>query len=216
MRNCDVIERLYLDMLAQRYGVHPQPRSALVDTIQRRFGRASPIRISNSHVCLPSQEFMTRSRDATTQRNAAPKKREVGFSITIDWGPERPSKTVVVGKPPAPAPQPPPECLSLTNLPPVLSKKAAKLMGVVQLSPAGAPYQHPGVVVVHSSPEGARRPMRFLPMSPTELDMHSNRHVHSVLSAKHALEAHIDELRENEEPTMSHDDLDDALWQYAM
>lgn len=88
-------------------------------------------------------------------------------------------------------------------------------MGVVQLSPVGAPYQPPGVVVVRCSSEGTRR-MTFFPMSPTELDMHSNKHVHSIVSAKLALEAHIDELRKKGRPSMSREVLDDALWQYAM
>jgi len=219
MRNCSDIERLYLDMLAQRYGVHPQPYVTFVDALQRRFGSKSPVKVSNAHVCLPSQEFMTRScATAGEPKSAKSKKREFSISVTIDWGQDKPSKTI--GKLPAPAPprprpRPPPECLSLTNLPPVLSQKAASLMGVAQLSPVGAPYQPPGVVVAHCSPEGTRR-MAFFPMSPTELDMHSNKHVHSIISAKLALEAHIDELRKKGRPSMSHEALDDALWQYAM
>jgi hypothetical protein len=211
MRNCNDIERLYLDMLAQRYGVHPLPRAILLDTIRSRFGDESLVNISNAHVCLPSREFMTRSH-AGSPKSTKARRRDFGISITIDWGPEKPSKTI--GKPPA-APQVPAEYLSLTSLPPVLSKKAASLMGVVQLSPAGAPYQPPGVVVVHTSSEGTRYPMTYHPMSPTELDMHSNKHVHSVISAKLALEAHIDELREEGNPSMSPEALDEALWQYA-
>jgi len=88
-------------------------------------------------------------------------------------------------------------------------------MGVAQLSPVGAPYQPPGVVVVHSSLEDTRR-MTFHPMSSTELDMHSNKHVHSVISAKLALEAHVDELRKKGKPSISHEALNDALWQYAL
>jgi len=216
MRSCGDIERLYLDMLAQRYGVHPQPYAVLVDALQRRFGRKSPVKVSNAHVCLPSQEFMTRSRAAAREpKRAKSKKREFSISVTIDWGQDKPSKTIGKLPPAPPRPRPPPECLSLTNLPPVLSKKAASLMGVVQLSPVGAPYQPPGVVVVHTSSEGTRR-MAFFSMSPTELDMHSNKHVHSIISAKLALEAHINELREKGKPSMSHEALDDALWQYAM
>ena len=89
-------------------------------------------------------------------------------------------------------------------------------MGVVQLSPAGAPYQPPGVVVVRTSSEGGRRSMTFLPMSPPEIDMHSNKHIHSLLSAKPALEAHVEELQVKGKPTMSREVLDEALWEYAM
>ena len=208
-RNCNDVERLYLDMLAQQYGIHPLPRAILLDTIRRRFGDEGLLKVSNAHVCLPSREFMTQSH-AGSPKNTKPK---FGISITIDWGPEKPSKTI--GKPPAAA-EVAAECLSLTSLPPVLSKKAASLMGVKQLSPAGARYQPPGVVVVHTSSEGTRYPMTYLPMSPTQLDMHSNKHVHSVISARLALEAHIDELREKGKPSMSHEALDEALWQYAM
>ena len=212
MRNCGEIERLYLDMLAQRYGIHPLPRAILLDTIRRRFGDSSLLKVSNAHVCLPSREFMAR-RNTESPQSTKSKKRDFGISITIDWGPEKHSTTI--GRP-ATAPQVPAEYLSLSSLPPVLSKKAASLMGVEQLSPAGAPYQPPGVVVVHTSSDGTRYPMTYLPMSPTELDMHSNKHVHSVLSAKLALEAHVDDLREKGEPSMSHEALDEALWQYAM
>lgn len=213
MRNCGDVERLYLDMLARRYGVHPQPGTILANAIQRRFGSKTMIKASNVHVCLPSQDFMTRSRVGPPPKKA-PKKREFGISITIDWGPDKPSKTF--GKLPTAPPAPPPaESLSLTSLPPVLSKKAASLMGVAQLSPVGAPYQPPGVIVVHTSSRGTSHPMTFLPMSPTELDMHSNKHVDSLLSAKHALEAHTEELRRQGKPPMLREGLDDALWRYA-
>jgi hypothetical protein len=212
IRNCNDIERLYLDMLAQRYGVHPQPYAILVDTIRRRFGSKGLVNVSDAHVCLPSQEFMTRSR-AGHPKSAKSKKREFSISITIDWGEDKPRKTI--GKLPATPQAPPSQSLSLTSLPPVLSKKAANMMGVVQLSPVGAPYQPPGVVVVHSSSEDTRR-MTFHSMSSTELDMHSNKHVHSVISAKLALEAHVDELRKKGKPSMSHEALNDALWQYAL
>jgi hypothetical protein len=208
MRNCGEIEGLYLDLLAQRYGVHPLPRAILLDAIRRRFGDESLLKVSNAHVCLPSREFMARS-DAGPPKS---KKRDFGISITIDWGSEK--HTTMIGKPAA-APQVPAEFLSLTSLPPVLSKKAASLMGVVQLSPAGALYQPPGVVVVRTSSEGTRYPMTYFPMSPTELDMQSNKHLDSVISAKLALEAHIDKLREEGKPSMSHEALDEALWQYA-
>ena len=216
MRNCSDIERLYLGMLAQRYGVHPQPYAILVDAIRRRFGSKGLVNVSDAHVCLPSREFMMRSR-AGHPKSAKTKKREFSISITIDWGEDKPSKTI--GKLPAAlqAPPSPSDSLSLTSLPPVLSKKAASLMGVVQLSPVGSPYQPPGVVVVRSSSEapGIRR-MTFHPMSPAELDMHSNKHMHSVISAKHAMEAHIYELRRKGKPSMSREALDDALWQYAL
>jgi hypothetical protein len=233
MRNCSDIERLYLDMLAQRYGIHPLPRAILLDAIRRRFGNDGLINAFNAHVCLPSREFMTRTHASSSPQNgikSSSKKRDFGISITIDWGNEKPSKTIGWQPPPAPAPAPAPavplqqvpaaaaaaEFVSLTSLPPVLSKKAASLMGVVQLSPVGAPYQPPGLVVVYTSSEAASHPMTYLPMSPTELDMHSNKHVHSVISAKLALEAHIDKLREKGKPSMSHETLDEGLWQYAM
>ena len=212
MRNCRDLEGLYLEMLAQRYGVNPQPRDALMEAIRRQFGgSASHVKVSNAHVCLPSRDFMARS-DAEASMRA--KKREFGISITIDWSHDKTSKIKnlkSLAAPPAPR-----EFVSLTGLPTVLSKKAASLMGVVQLSPAGAPYQPPGVVVVRTSSEGVRRSMSFLPMSPTEIDMHSNKHVHSLLSAKLALEAHVEELEVMGKPTMSREDLDEALWQYAL
>lgn len=233
MRNCGDVERLYLDMLAQKYGIHPLPRAILLDSIRRRFGDEGLINVSNAHVCLPSREFMTRTHASSSPKNSikSSKKRDFGISITIDWGNEKPSKTIGWQPPPVsvPVPAPVPAVLpqqvpvvaaagyvSLTTLPPVLSKKAASLMGVAQLSPAGAPYQPPGLVVVYTSSEATCHPMMYLPMSPTELDMHSNKHVHSVLSAKLALEAHIDELCEKGKPSMSHEALDEALWQYAL
>lgn len=230
MRNCSDIERLYLDMLAQRYGIHPLPRAMLLDAIRRRFGDEDLINVSNAHVCLPSREFMTRAHASSSPKNStksSSKKRDFGISITIDWGNEKPSKTIGWQPPlaaaPTPAVPPPPVpvaggggYISLTSLPPVLSKKAASVMGVAQLSPAGAPYQPPGVVVVYTSPEASWHPMTYLPMSPTELDMHSNKHVHSVLSAKLALEAYMEELGEKGKPSMSLETLDEALWQYAM
>ena len=216
VRNCRKLERLYLEMLARRYGVHPQPRAILVDIIQRQFGNGGLVKISNAHVCLPSHDFVARSCAEALKKNSEPKKRDFGIGIiTIDWGQDnKTSKTEA--RPPA-APPPPGGVFSFPNLPPFLSKKAAKVMGVEQeLSPAGAPYQPPGVVVVRTSSDGPRRSVTFMPMSPTELEMHSNKHVHSVISAKLALEAHMGELQEKGKPSMSREDLDDALWQYSL
>ncbi|KAI9444910.1 hypothetical protein H4582DRAFT_2094720 [Lactarius indigo] len=192
MQNCRGVEGLYLEMLAQRYGVHPQPRDALVDAIRRQFGGAttSHLRVSNAHVCLPSRDFMERSE--ASMRSTQPKKREFGISISIDWSHEKTSKTKnlkAITAPPAPR-----EFISLTGLPPVLSKKAASLMGVVQLSPA----------------------WRAVSTFWNRCDMHSNKHIHSLLSAKLALEAHVEELQVKGKPTMSREALDEALWQYAV
>ena len=211
MQNCRSLEELYLEMLAQRYGVHPQPRGALMDAIRRQFrGNSNHVKVYNAHVCLPSREFMARSNAEASMRSTRPK---FGISISIDWGHDKAGKTKNLKALAPPAPR---EFPSLTGLPPVLSKKAASLMGVVQLSPAGAPYQPPGVVVVRTSSEGGRRSMTFLPMSPPEIDMHSNKHIHSLLSAKPALEAHVEELQVKGKPTMSREVLDEALWEYAM
>ncbi|KAH9968664.1 hypothetical protein BC827DRAFT_271409 [Russula dissimulans] len=226
MNNCDDIERLYLDMLAQMYGVDTEPGPILADIIQRRFGGESQIKISNAQVCLPSQHTMTPT-PVGTPKKPKPSKREFGISITIDWGQQNQDKCrKAISKVPA-APPPSPlellqlDCLSLTSLPPVMSEKAAKLMGLRRTSSAAAaaskPYQPPGVVVVvHTSADGARRPMTFHPMSATELDMHASKHIHSVLSAKLALEAHVDGLLEQGLPAMSREALEDNLWQYAM
>jgi len=214
MQNCGALEGLYLEMLAQRYGVHPQPRDHLVDAVRKNFGGSgSYVKVSNAHVCLPSQDFMARSNAAASRNTQPNKKRDFGISITIDWGNEKIKnfKSLAAIAPPAPR-----EFVPLTGLPPVLSKKAASLIGVVQLSPAGAPYQPPGVVVVHTSSEVVRRSMTFLPMSPTEIDMHSNKHVHSLLSAKLALGAHIEELEVQDKPAMSREELHEALWRYAL
>ncbi|KAI0308107.1 hypothetical protein B0F90DRAFT_1813428 [Multifurca ochricompacta] len=212
MRNCRELETLYLEMLAERYGIHPHPHDILVDIIKRQFSGEGSIKATKVYVCLPSQDFMARSH-AGASESSVTKKREIGISISIDWGHEQPSKADVrpLAAPPCPA-----EFVSLTNLPPVLSKKAASVMGVMQLSPTGTPYQPPGVIVVCTSSEGLRYPMTFLPVPPAELDMHSNKHVHSVLSAKLALEAYIEELRENGKPSMSREALGDALWQYGL
>jgi hypothetical protein len=210
MRNCDNLERLYLEMLAQRYGVHPQPRAILLDAIQKQFGNGGLVKTSNFHVCLPSKDFVAQNC-AGALKGAEPKKREFGLGITIDWGQEKSVKTSAKssryhhGK-----------SFSLTNLPLILNKKSAKATDAVQSPPTGERYQPPGVVVVPTSSDGSRRPMTLISMSPTELEMHSNKHVHSVISAKFALEAHNDELRVNGKPSISHKTLDDALWQYSL
>jgi len=219
MNNCDELERLYLDMLAQRYGVDTQPGPILADIIQRRFGSESQIKLSNAQVCLPSRHMMTRS-PVGTPKKTKPHKREFGISISIDWGQDQEKPRKVISKSPAPPPAPLElqlECLSLTSLPPVMSEKAAKLMGLGQISSAATkPYQPPGVVVVHTSADGARRPMTFYPMSATELDMHASKHIHSVLSAKLALEVYVDGLLEQGQHAMSREALEDKLWQYAL
>ena len=216
LQNCRGLEGLYLEMLAQRYGVHPRPRNALMEAIRRQFGgSASYVKVSNAYVCLPSRDFIEKSNAEASMRSTRPKKREFGISISIDWNHDKTSKTKNLKSLAAPPPAPR-EFVSLSGLPTVLSKKAASLMGVVQLSPAGAPYQPPGVVVVRTSSGGVRHSMSFLPMSPSEIDMHSNKHVHSLLSAKQALEAHVEELQVMGKPTMSREALDESLWQYAL
>ena len=73
--------------------------------------------------------------------------------------------------PASPCPCPTPEHLSLTNLPPILSKNLANLAGILQLSPISDPCQLPGVIAAHCSSEGMHHMTLFL-MSPAELDKH--------------------------------------------
>jgi len=87
MCNCSNAKRLYLDMLMQRYGVHPQPHAVLTDALQRRFGSKSLVKVSNAHFCLPSQEFMTHSRATMVgePKSAKPKKHKFSISTTTNW-----------------------------------------------------------------------------------------------------------------------------------
>ena len=87
MRNCSDAERLYLDMLVQQYGVHPQPHAVLTDALQRRFGSKSLVKVSNTHFCVPSQEFVTRSHATTVgePKSAKLKKHKFSISTTTNW-----------------------------------------------------------------------------------------------------------------------------------
>ncbi|KAI0274958.1 hypothetical protein BC834DRAFT_839943 [Gloeopeniophorella convolvens] len=210
MKNCSDVERLYLEMLARLYGVHPKPQLLFVEVIRNLFGGGGLVKISNVHVCLPSQDFMTRSRPPTPAREEPKRSFPI---VVIDWGQDKDED--LTPRPSGRAPTPP-ERPPLRDLPSILSKKAASMMGVTQLSPVGVPYQQPGIVVARTSSDNMHHPITFLPMSPSELDMHANKHVHSLLSSKEALEAHLQELQELGEPGMSLETLSDVLWRYEL
>ncbi|TFK26793.1 hypothetical protein FA15DRAFT_636920 [Coprinopsis marcescibilis] len=105
-----------------------------------------------------------------------------------------------------------------TNLvsPPILSAKAAGRLGISysvlaaasaahsRASGAMAPVQSPGLLVW---------PSTYLPMSPTELEMHTCKSLQTLLACRHALKEHITAEFAGKK-IADDEDFEDAIWEY--
>ncbi|GLB43494.1 putative ubiE/COQ5 methyltransferase family protein [Lyophyllum shimeji] len=69
-----------------------------------------------------------------------------------------------------------------------------------------APFQSPGLIV---------EPSTFIPLSPTELEMHACKYVHTLIGCKPALAEYVSSfLDENGNRIESEEDFDNAMWDY--
>ncbi|RXW24565.1 hypothetical protein EST38_g1268 [Candolleomyces aberdarensis] len=100
--------------------------------------------------------------------------------------------------------------------PPVLSAKAAGRLGISYSVLAAASAAHSrgsGVMVPVQSPGLLVWPSTYIPMSPSELEMHSCKWVQSLLGCRHALREHI--TGEFEGKRLVDDaEFEEAIWDY--
>ncbi|KAI0068059.1 hypothetical protein BV25DRAFT_1818429 [Artomyces pyxidatus] len=198
MQNCGELEDVFDAMLTWGRNIHRHPATFLRGMLSVPFEEKN-VRVLPLHVGLPSREFMSK-HDTEAQKPDG----EGRWAVTIDWekkdGKDK-GKAKANDSPPLGPLQP-------TDLPPMLSKKAAAMLGTTRLSPAGVPYQQPGLILY---------PETFLPMSPDEVEMHSSKNLHVLLSCRAALKDFIRDFKDKDgKPLATAEDLEDSLWDYEI
>ncbi|KAI0049274.1 hypothetical protein FA95DRAFT_907197 [Auriscalpium vulgare] len=195
MKNCQDLESIFSGMLQRKYGMNLRPAEYLPSMMRSGYGPENVSDARTIHVCLPSREFMN-GVEGDMRKNPD---MERGWSVTIDW--ERKEKKDEKGKAVEASLAP----MQPTELPATLSKKAAAMLGAARLSPAGVPYQQPGLVIF---------PSTFIPMSPAEVEMHSSKNLHTLLSCRAAIRDFTSEHTAIGGP--SPEELENALWEYEI
>ena len=123
--------------------------------------------------------------------------------------------------PPVPSPSPPP--LSDQTEAPILSAKAADRLGISYSDLAAATvvstHQQPGASSSLSCPLQSPGlivwPSTFIPLVPTELEMHANKYVHTLLGCKPALAEFVAQfVDENGARFVNDDEFHDIMWTY--
>lgn len=210
MQNCRGVENIFSRMLTEKYGIHPRPSEFLPTLLSSVFGKPHVTKVPPLHVCLPSREFIARDSSSPGRKRADSDGRNA-WHITIEWDKKDKGKEKEKESSPKKKGQADhfnDSSFRTTGLPPSLSKKAAARLGMMHLSPSGAAYQPPGIVVF---------PSTFIPMDPAEIEMHTCRHMHTLMSCHVAIEQFVSEVLDDDgKPLVDPRDMQDALWDYAM
>ncbi|THH12290.1 hypothetical protein EW146_g7760 [Bondarzewia mesenterica] len=216
MQNCDEVESIFSRMLTSKYKIHPRPAEFLPALLSSVFGKPHVIKVPPIHVCLPSREFI--KRDLARRKRTESESWASWPLITIEWdkkdskdkngslrskgkvdlfGLDSDSEDDATNK--------------NADVPATSSKKAALQPAETQPSsppPTPAPHQPKGMVVF---------PSTFIPMSPMEVEIHTCKHLHTLLSCHFAIEDFAAEFFDEEgRPLVDPQEMEDALWDYSM
>ncbi|KAI0316492.1 hypothetical protein OF83DRAFT_242114 [Amylostereum chailletii] len=202
-RNSAYLEETFCVMLHEVYGIKWNMNDALLRLVVDTFGPPNVQRRRTTRVCLPSRSFIARSHIERPHDH----EREGGL-IKIDWE-TREEKAIQARSRAVEATL---SDLPQAVLPGTVSKKAASTLGATSISPAGPIYQQEGLVVY---------PDRFIPMSPSEIEMHACKFLHLLVNCGEALGAYVikpDGTGPTLAPAQSlrKDDFDQSLSDYEM
>ncbi|PFH52290.1 hypothetical protein AMATHDRAFT_57336 [Amanita thiersii Skay4041] len=227
---CQNLETLFQDMLHTQYGVHSRPCDFLADTLQMIFGRGNARKSKSFHLKLAPPDANTFYGFATGSSGSGSSKETLhprddkssthssdsglGFPsnkkpwIHLEWDWEKKDRKDSFEKAVYNFPS--------NSIPEGVSAKAAGRLGITYSALAAATAastrhhiqsaQSPGLILW---------PSTYFPMSPSELEMHTCKHLHVLLGCKHAISDYLRVLKDEDGTKFISDHaLNDLLWEY--
>ncbi len=225
------MEKIFENMLQEKYQVHTRPHRFLKTLLERVFGSGNTRKIKSIQVAAPthdvellpepntllhSPEIDKSDKTRSPRLGADSEKRGKipGIGITIEW--EKKDKdsnkkqgSVNIGDTPDAEPSADSQIALPVVVPREMTPKAAKmLIGSLSLKKPKStrPYQPSGLIVLHST---------FIPCEPEVLEMHACKNSHLLLACKYMLGLFVGERKDgNGVPMLSHQDFEELMWEY--
>ncbi|KAF8899220.1 hypothetical protein BD779DRAFT_68171 [Infundibulicybe gibba] len=226
------VEKVFEDMLNQKFGIHPRPSEFLLDTMNVVFGNGNATKMKSMHLKLaPRDEYVSVpvSGGPGTELEtdpAIPGGRKPW--ITIEWE-KKGHKLDRRSKPDSSEHLVEEPIVTSTHIPERISPKAAGRLGIsyttIVESPSKPNRSRPASISsIISRPPSSPPPQpqglilwpsTFIPLSSSELEMHACKHVHALLGCKPALAEYV-QSHTDEEGTrlVSDDEFEESIWQY--
>jgi hypothetical protein len=216
------METFFERMLEQHHGIHPRPAEFIRELVAQVFGKPSVNKVATMHLYLaPLGECSEGEREedgASTKSvhssSSSSLSKKAWMSIDWDWKDKK-------------EPRPSGEMSGYSSpVPTFVSLKAASRLGI-DVSPLNTP-ETMGVksgsrlgmttrlfIPRNQTPGLIFWPSTFLPMSPSELEMHVCRHMHVLLGCKASLAEFIAKFGdERGERFVGDKEFEDMIWDY--
>jgi hypothetical protein len=210
--NSRALESMFQRMLEKNFRIHSRPADFTQNLLQTVFGRENANKSHTFHIALSPADV---DSDATAFESPSSTSKKT-WMPSIDW--DRKEKKREVGTETSHE-----AWVPASKIPETISAKAAERLGISIPSPDAASSTHLGITTDLSVSRPARvqspgvilYPSTFIPMSPTELEMHACRHMHVLLGCKSALEKFLFSFKgEDGKPLVGESELEDILWDY--
>lgn len=234
------LETVFEDMLNKKFGIHPRPSEFVLDLMTQVFGRGNAIKMRSLHLKLAPRNtsnvyggYMESGSDKEDRGSANSSESSlVGGKVekekkpwlTIEWDKKEKGESKVKIEPNSRTSGE--GFVTSAQVPERISAKAAGRLGISYSALAAAtvassrprlsssslpstplnPTQTPGLILW---------PTTFIPLSPSELEMHACKHVHTLLGCKAALADYIEEFKdENGARFVEDDEFQESVWDY--
>lgn len=229
------LEKLFEDMLTTKFGIYPRPSTFLLELMRKIYGKPSANRIKTMQLKLAprdsytdvsdrelSDKASTRSGDSSTGKKAW---------MTIEWdkkekkGEKRSRRDSNASTIESRSSSESVDSVgSLPPIPEMISAKAAGRLGIAYTgltktvsnsSQESSSSSSHSLSSITQSPGLILWPATFLPMSPSELEMHACKNMHALLGCKPALSEYVEGFKDEDGKRIVEDDeLFESMWQY--
>ncbi|KAF4604789.1 hypothetical protein EYR40_003571 [Pleurotus pulmonarius] len=234
------LETVFEQMLKEKYGIHPRPHEFVLAAMKTVFGEEYAEKSRSMHVRLAPPECgfdheFGLADESTVDNSVEGENSQKKPWVVIRWD-KKEKKSKKAAKQhieSIPEEKQSADYFSPTALPDGLSAKAASKLGIFpgDLPPspavsarqprpasidsipsdtstffAGWPVQSPGLIVL---------PSTFIPLSPSELEMHTCKHLHVLLGCKPALKDYIEGFTdEGGQRVCGSEEFEASVWEY--
>ncbi|KIJ66397.1 hypothetical protein HYDPIDRAFT_86565 [Hydnomerulius pinastri MD-312] len=202
-----LLEQLFEDMLWYKFHIHPRPQEIIVETLDRVFGRynSNKIQDMNLYLAPPNKDSDEASIGSSESGGSAGIKKAgkdfAKWMTTVEWEPrdkEKEKKQRTKGD------RSSGESIAINSLPGTINAKAAGRLGIAYCPPRPPQStQSPGLILW---------PNTFYPIAPFELEMHANKHTHSLIGWKNALIEYVKDV--SGQKNLPVPNTGDYIWDY--
>ncbi|KAF9225348.1 hypothetical protein BS17DRAFT_700627 [Gyrodon lividus] len=204
--NSKSLEQLFEDMLLHKFSIHPRPSKFIDKALDNIFGRYNQSKLHefNLYLAPPLGEDSDESSIGSSESSGSTSLKKAGMDFakwmtTVEWDHNKDKDKKQRTKGDRSSGE---SIANLSTIPKTISVKAAGRLGIAPAPPRPShPTQSPGLILW---------PSTFIPIAPSELEMHACKHLHSLVGCKAALTEFVEE----QNLPLDEGIMDDLIWDY--